>query len=386
MYDLSKLKVLLVDDDTNLLAACQRLLHKPFCITTCDNPMKALSMINPEDPFAVIVSDMHMPEMDGINFLVKVRERTPDTVRIMLTGDSDLQTAVDAVNEGSIFRFLTKPCEGKVIGNAILVGIQQYQLVTAERELLDNTLKGSIEVLVEILSMSNPAAFTKAKRLRRYVAGVAAHLHIREPWHYEIAALLSQLGCVTVPTEIVEKYFSGLPLQESEKQMVSAHPGIAQNLLARIPRMEKVAGMISAQQQGISKDLQKKNLADIEPVILGSAILKTCLDFDMLVDNGLGKVAAIVKMKESHNYEGLPQIFEALNSIEITSQEASVFRYVHIHDLKDGMMLADSIVSKSGTLVVSKGCEINDTIRHRLMNFLQQRMIEDSVRISFCAS
>ncbi|NIQ03497.1 MAG: response regulator, partial [Nitrospinaceae bacterium] len=94
--------------------------------------------------FAVVVSDMRMPDMDGIQFLSRVREHYPQTVRMMLTGYADVKTAMNAVNEGNIFRFMTKPCPPEVFEKVLSAGIEQYRLITAERDLLERTLKGSV--------------------------------------------------------------------------------------------------------------------------------------------------------------------------------------------------------------------------------------------------
>src|SRR5437870_13752231 len=116
-------KILFVDDDANILAALQRQLRKQFSIHTSTDASRALESFETSGPYAVIVSDMRMPGMDGVQFLSKVRQRAPDSVRIMLTGNADQQTAVDAVNEGAIFRFLTKPCSTEVLACVLSAGI-----------------------------------------------------------------------------------------------------------------------------------------------------------------------------------------------------------------------------------------------------------------------
>src|SRR5262245_27618563 len=112
-------KVLYVDDDANMLATCQRCLRKTLDIETANGPQQGLKALAAHGPFAVVVSDMRMPVMDGIQFLNKVREDSPDTVRIMLTGNADMQTAVNAVNQGNVFRFITKPCTAEALTAAI---------------------------------------------------------------------------------------------------------------------------------------------------------------------------------------------------------------------------------------------------------------------------
>ncbi|HUL31620.1 MAG TPA: response regulator, partial [Thermodesulfobacteriota bacterium] len=116
-------KILFVDDDANLLASYERQLRKQFPIETSLGVKEGLVAIKERSPYAVVVSDLRMPEMDGIQFLSKVREITPDTVRMMLTGYADLQNTIDAVNEGNIFRFLTKPCSPETLVKSLSAGI-----------------------------------------------------------------------------------------------------------------------------------------------------------------------------------------------------------------------------------------------------------------------
>src|SRR5205823_11426086 len=101
---------------------------------------------------AVVISDMRMPAMNGAAFLAQVRQRWPDTVRMLLTGQSEIEAAIAAVNEGQIFRFLSKPCPADQLLAAVMAAVAQHDLITAERVLLEQTLHGSIKTLTEILS------------------------------------------------------------------------------------------------------------------------------------------------------------------------------------------------------------------------------------------
>src|SRR5271166_1840286 len=97
-------KILFVDDDANLLASFQRNLRQKFSVEIAEGGECALQTIAERGPFAVVVADRQMPGMDGIQFLTLVRERAPDTVRIMLTGNADLEGTIRVVNQGNIFR------------------------------------------------------------------------------------------------------------------------------------------------------------------------------------------------------------------------------------------------------------------------------------------
>jgi DNA-binding NtrC family response regulator len=115
--------------------------------TTATSGKAGLERLSSDGPFAVVVSDMRMPEMNGAAFLAQVRERAPDTVRVLLTGQADLDSAIAAVNEGQIFRFLTKPCAPEMLISSLRAAEEQHRLITAERVLLEQTLHGAVKAL-----------------------------------------------------------------------------------------------------------------------------------------------------------------------------------------------------------------------------------------------
>jgi DNA-binding NtrC family response regulator len=116
-------KILFVDDERAILDGYKRILFPEFQIDLADGAAPAFDAIKQNGPYSVVVSDMRMPVMNGAEFLGQVRQNTPDTVRMLLTGYTDLDGAIAAVNQGNIFRFLTKPCEPEVLASAITAGI-----------------------------------------------------------------------------------------------------------------------------------------------------------------------------------------------------------------------------------------------------------------------
>jgi DNA-binding NtrC family response regulator len=202
-------QILLVDDEPSLLDGLRRVLSNEFSVHTASGGDAGLNSLTESGPFAVVVSDMRMPGMNGVQFLRMVRERWPETVRLMLTGNADIQTAIDAVNEGSVFRFLTKPCAEDILRDALKAAMAQHGLIIAERELLEKTLHGCIKVLTEILALVNPAAFSRTSRVHLTVKHMATRLGLRDSWRYEVAAMLSQIGCVAFDTETVEAVCAG---------------------------------------------------------------------------------------------------------------------------------------------------------------------------------
>ncbi len=230
-------RILLVDDDSNVLDGYRRSLSREFLIETAAGPDEALVLLEQKEPYAVIVSDMRMPGMNGIQLLSSVKTSSPETVRVILTGNADMETAIEAINEGSIFRFLIKPCAREMMAKTLTAALVQYRLVTAEKELLEQTLSGSIQVLTEVLSLVNPAAFARAERARRCIRHVVTAMKLGNPWQYEVAAMLSQLGCVTLAPETIEAVYSGRELTPTEQAQYAAHPSVAYDLLSKIPRL-----------------------------------------------------------------------------------------------------------------------------------------------------
>ena len=241
-------KVLIVDDDANLLSSLQRKLRGRFDVATTQSWAEGITALKEEASFSAVITDYRMPATDGIQFLAEALKVAPDTVRIMLTGRADLQVAIDAVNRGYLFRFLTKPCSKEDLILALDAAVEQNRLVKAERDLLDKTLKGSIKVLIDVLSMASPLAFSRSSRIREIAKRLAVRLNIDDSWEVELAAGLSQIGCITIPTDTLQRKYQGKTLGEDEKEMFQAHPQIGHDLLVNIPRMEGIAEGIAYQE------------------------------------------------------------------------------------------------------------------------------------------
>lgn len=369
-----EMKIMIVDDDTNILDGFRRVLSRHFPVTLCSAPLDALSKISPDSPFSVVISDMHMPGMDGINFLAKVKERSPDTVRMMLTGDSDIKVAVDAVNEGQIFRFLTKPCDYKVLGNAILTGIQQYRLVTAEKELLEKTLRGSILMLTEILSSSDPKLFGMATRIRDLVRTLAPKLNLPAPLDLEFAALFSPIGWVPLPLELREKVRNGAPLSQEERAVVARVPQVGQALLSHIPRLERVANLIRFMHCPSSELDSPAYAQKAKDVVDGAKLLKILSDFAQMEADGLPIEAAFNTMRSRHGHYD-PKLLSDVSAIMgrpgCDTDEAKGLMEMEssVEDLCIGDTLAFNVETVNGRLLAAGGILVTPLIKERLLNF-----------------
>jgi response regulator RpfG family c-di-GMP phosphodiesterase len=289
-------KVLFVDDDPNALATFQRNLRKQFDIETALGGEQGLAAINNQGPFAVIVSDLRMPTMDGIQFLTVAKMRAPDSVCIMLTGYVDLQTALEAVNEGIVFRFLVKPCPHDVIVKAVEAGIEQHQLVTRKRDLEETILSSAVEALTEMLNLVNPSAFSHATRVKHYASDIAEQLQLSNRGQLETAAMLSQLGCVTLPSTLLDKIAAGERLADDEQEAYSSHPSVGSKLVAHLPQLEPIARMIEDQQRSLNSYAVLPSSAQERDVALGAQILKVAIDLDQMITGGMSPKTILVKL------------------------------------------------------------------------------------------
>jgi response regulator RpfG family c-di-GMP phosphodiesterase len=375
-------KILLVDDDPLILDGYRRSLSRDFSIDTALGGEEALKLATNGGPYAVAVSDMRMPGMDGIQFLSSIKGISPDTIRVMLTGNADVETAVNAINEGSIFRFLNKPCSKELMGKTLTAGLLQYRLVTAEKQLLEQTLTGSIQVLTEVLSLVNPAAFGRAERARRYIHHIATAMKLGNPWQYEVAAMMSQLGCVTLPPETIDAVYSGEKLLPNEQAQYDAHARVAADLLSKIPRLEPIAWMIEHQTQPLPEvGPHESQTADIRQ---GAEILRLTLDYEKLIHKGTSRTDAVHALSRQ-NEDFNPLFFQALVTLDPNAEEGEI-RKCRVDDLVPGMIIQQEVRTPDGTLLVSKGQEVTPPLVVKLKNFHARRAISGDVTVSMPTS
>ena len=372
-------KILLVDDEPNVLQACERLLHKRFEMDAAVGGAAALNAIKTTGPYAVVLSDLRMPQMDGIELLTKVKNFAPDTVRIMLTGNADVKTALAAVNDGNIFRFLTKPCDKQTLIAALTAGLTQYRLVTSEKDILEKTLAGSLTVLTEALSMASPAAFSRAMRLRRYMGHIATKLSLANRWKFELAAMLSQLGCMTMAPETINAVYAGKPLSPKEQALYDTHPRIAWDLLKNIPRLESVAWMIAHQNQPgtVDGDINNPELAERR---LGAQLLAVTLAFDTRVRQGSSRTEAASALGRKHS-DVDSRVMMALVEVEPEDMERKV-RMCSIEEISPGMVIDQDMRTESGFLIIARHQEVTPAVILKLKNYYHMGVIGADIAVS----
>jgi len=368
-------RVLCVDDEPNVLEGLALHLHRRYEVTRATSGAAALDAIDKDPSIAVVVSDMRMPGMDGAQFLSRVRATKPGIVRILLTGQADMASAIAAVNEGQIFRFLTKPCPPAQLLGALEAAVEQHRLIHAERVLLEQTLNGSIKTLVDVLALTSPMAFGRASRLKARASELATRLEISEKWPIEMAAMLSQLGAITLPPDVLEKVAYGGQLGEADQKMVDRLPEITEQLLANIPRLEPVRAILTR----IAKRIPAEIPADKQAIELGARVLRVTLDFDVLEAQGSSPSRAMDTLRgRGDRYDA--RVLDAFAELYGKGTAQEVVRELPLSALKAGMVFLEDVKLTTGALLCARGYEINASFLARAQNF-RPGSVKEPIRV-----
>jgi CheY-like chemotaxis protein len=377
-------RILCVDDEPRVLEGIQRTLGLDFEVITAPGGAEALELIKSAGPFAVTVSDMRMPGMDGATYLKHAAEISPNTVRMLLTGHADMEAAIKAVNEGRLFRFLTKPCPPDSLRRSLDDAVSQHNLIQAEKQLLEQTLYGMIKVLTELLSLANPIAFNRGSRVSRLVVAITEELKIPDTWQFELAIMLAHVGCVGLPHELLKKAFGNVPLDAKERELVNGAPRIAHSLLEGIPRLEVSLGIL-AELGGKPPSLKDAKLDSIKGRIAwGTHLILLAERADQLRQTqGLTKMQTGL-IAEKHFDEGvLARLAKMdLQQLEPELLDPSAVREIAARDLKIGMMLIEDVKSKAGAVMVKAGQEVTPTVAQLLRKMADRDNLVEPLKVA----
>ena len=383
-----KPRILFVDDEEKILNGMEKMLfrqRKHWDIQFCNSGAAALEAIKKES-FDVVISDMRMPGMDGIQCLEQVYKLTPNTVRMMLTGNTDLDTAIQAVNQGNVFRFLTKPCEAQTLVDMIKAGIRQFQLISAEKELLNKTLSGSVKLLTEILTMVDPQTFKHSLWMRDSVRSVVRQLNVANAWEIMLAAMLGEIGHITLPEELAEKMRQNEQnLSANEQETLMSLPEISHNLIRHIPRLEGVAQIIRYKNKNFDGSGFPSDGISGEDIPLGARIIHIFADAENHSSKGQSPIRIRQNMKEMPGrYD--PQILDAVLSVfvsphENTEQQEKKVSSVQTQQLRIGHKLLSNITTTKGEIVVARGQIISPAVLQKIKTVRELYGIQEPIKV-----
>jgi response regulator RpfG family c-di-GMP phosphodiesterase len=375
MKEQERPRVLCVDDEARVVEGLVLHLRKDYEVHTASSGDEGLKALKKSGGAAVVISDMRMPGMDGAVFLHHVLTFYPDATRILLTGEPGRDAAISAVNNARIFRFLTKPCPPDQLKAAVEEGVIQHRLIRAERTILKETLIGCIKALVDVLSIANPIAFGRASRVKRLALGFSTALQCSDYWQLEAAAMLSQIGYLSLPPPLLEKLYYGEALTPTEKTLAAGVPDVAMALLENIPRLDPVVQILAALNWN---DEALARLGD-GTIGLGTRILGLVLEYDVLNTQGHSVDVSVqtLRRRASRYTEGLIEKFGQYLGAGSGKSEA---RQVALKAVQPGMVIMQDIRTQMGTLLVPRGFEVTNIFLERSRNFGPE-LLEEVVKV-----
>ena len=364
----TKPRILCVDDEQDLLDGLRLNLRKQFKVTTATSGAEGLEVFDAscgdeDGPFDAVISDMRMPNMNGAAFLTAIMERSPQTPRILLSGQADMESTIAAINDAKIFRFLTKPCEPALIQETVVEAMELARLRETERVLLDQTVRGAVTMLTEVLGLVSAAAYSRTSRIREVVDQVRDNLGLEPSWDLDVATLLSQVGCVVVPETDDDDGPSG------------RHPEIAANLLGNIPRLENVASIVRTQND--PAPLPSASLADAPRDVVDAEILRVAVAFDTITASGTSTAKAISALQAGPTPPD-PSLIDALAGVRPAADDM-IEVSVEPQELVIGMELLEDLHTTSGAKLAGAGTVLTAVLIERVSSFAKTAGVEGPI-------
>lgn len=410
--------LLLVDDEENILSALRRLFRPAgYRILTAQDGMQGLEILEKENA-DLVISDMRMPGMDGAKFLEEVARRWPETVRILLTGYSDLTSTVSAVNKGRIYCYISKPWEDSDIKVAVQNALERKFLEREKRRLEELThtqnqelkelnanlekrvqdrtaeiqqtadmldlafqeLKRSyvtaIPVFANLVEMREGKATGHSRRIAEQARILAQQIGMTEEEIENVyfAGLLHDVGKLGLPDTLINQPYISLPPRE--RALMDKHPAMGAAALLALEPMEGAARLIRSHHERFDgKGFPDQLFGDRIP--LGARILAVVNDYDALqsgtlLDKSATSTEARAFLVNNKNQRYDPHIVDEFVKILDSQPIQSVLLHevkLTSEDLRDGMILARDLLNNDGMLLLTKGYRLTETLISKIRAF-----------------
>jgi response regulator RpfG family c-di-GMP phosphodiesterase len=404
--------LLLVDDEPNILAALRRLFRPcGYRIFTAESGAQGLDILAGEQ-IDLVISDMRMPRMSGAQFLEQVRERSPDTVRILLTGHSDIAATVDAVNRGGILRYVAKPWEDNDMLLGVRHALERQQLEREKRRLealtgrqneelrelnasleekvrarthdleqahdkLKKSFITSIRVFSNLIELRETALAGHSKRVAELARAVARGMDLaeREVQDVFLAGLLHDIGKIGLSDRLLTRPWA--TLSSEERTEFSRHAIKGEASLMALEQLHDAARLIRNHHERFDGMGYPDGLSG-SAIPLGARILAAVNDYDgaqigTLSDKRLGAKEALAMLIANAGSRYDPDVVNAL--LQIIGAPAAAQRQAELakisSELEPGMVLARDLYTRDGIMLLPKGCVLNQRYVGKIRAFEQ---------------
>ena len=406
--------ILVIDDDQAVLTLLQEDLERAGYVTmTNTNPLKALEEIKQRN-FSVIISDQRMPGLSGLNLLAQAARIQPSATRMLITGMMDIETVVDAINTGEIFRFIVKPWLREEFLAAVKNGVQRHELINHNAHLQSATqsmneqlieLNRSLEQQVKLVAQKNsqlhnlndalednlvhtmelcvhtmetfyPLLGNRARRAFQFCKSMSEMLQLddEESRVLESSALLYDIGLVGVPRQIIRQWEEEPEtLGPAERALIEQHPILGQELTGFGSNLEAVGKIIRAHHENFDGSGYPDQLGG-ESIPWLARLLAVTAGY---VSNPLTDLEAVETVKAGAGTLYDPQAVRLFLRVLPTAVVPRKERQVLLSELRPGMVLAKGIHTFNGLLLVAEGQELNATYIEKVLNHNRIQPITD---------
>ena len=418
-------KILIVDDEENVLKSLLRSLHKEtYKIDVTTSPREALRMLREADrPYAVVVSDQRMPQMEGVSLLEKAREISPDTIRIILTAFADTQLAIEAINHGAVYRFLTKPWNDGDLRITFRQAVSHFELICENKRLealtarqntelrdlnenleqkvqdrtqeisrlnaqLEKGFLGSIQVMARIAEVNSPLIGSHSKRVGAVSREVARYMGVSGKALFQIvvAATLHDIGKIGAPADSLRKSRSSLTPRE--KELLQRHVLQGEAILMRVPNLEEAARIVRHHHENTDGSGYPDRLRK-DDIPLGSRIIAAVDAYDNALNNRQRFQSATPEGALKFVQDLAPETFDPNVVSALTAclsergllEQDEVEVEVRLEDLRSGMVLTRDIRTARGILLLPKDRVIRRSQLEKLRNFQESDPIVDGIYV-----
>lgn len=401
--------IIFVDDEEHILNSLKRTFRKdPYTIIATTSVAEVLQTIS-KAPVALVISDQRMPEMKGTELIGKIKDRSPDTIRIILTGYADLHGAMDAINRGEVYRFITKPWDDEDIRTIVAKALEYYDIVMEYRRLQAITQKQNLELrelnenletkvrerttkianlnaeikesflslirtLAGAMEMHSHIVGNHSKRVANLSKALATKMDISndELFSIETAAVLHDIGKIAIPDSILKKSEAVLTRQESE--LMRRHPELGEAVIGNVKGLRRMAIIIRHHHERYDGSGYPDGLRG-DDIPIGSRIVAIADAYDKML-NTKGAMSSttpekVLKHIESNAATAFdPDIL--LNFKEMISrgkESDAVEVEVGYKDLHEGMTLTRDIMTAKGVLLLPKGSILRENLIEKIQAY-----------------
>lgn len=414
---MDQINILFIDDNMDLIQDLAQHFFNKYNVVTAQDGEEGLKIIERQGPFAAVICNIKMPGMDGVTFLYKVRKLSPNTRRIIMSSVADHETLIRVINKARIYHFVQKPCPTAMLEMIMDKAVDRYRFISAQRDIIDQTINSVTQAYRDILAMTNPVAYSRSSRVASIVAQMAKQLSLANSWLYELAGMLSQVGCVRIPVETMEKVFTNQTLNSIDQKLLSEYPRWSYELVKDLPKMDMASEMILKQKEDFTgpklsvaptlSDEEKEaieagtmpkpepfdpylreNLTEFGDIKLrppnevGAELLKVAVDFETLISSGHDIEGAIEALK-NRNKDTVynPLIINTLSKIKLPEVQKKIIE-IPINQLSKHMTFEHDVLSKCGALLARKGKSYNATYQELFEKYFEQNNIPETIYVS----